>query len=189
MDLPINGTTRKALIQTSKIGWGVVLDRANGQFIQSFKTAYDNIITGWSASGRPSFNPAVIPAAKDVDSGKVFEVCPHFHGARNLQSPSFSPMTSLYYLGINNSCMDVTFITQKYELGQAYQGMKLERAKLGARLRLYRRVRGVRSRQRRKPPMGIPHRKRCRDDCVRPGDGRRRRVRRNSRPLLVRPRQ
>ena len=85
VDLPINGVTRKALIHTSKIGWGVVLDRVTGQFIQPFKTAYDNIITGWSASGRPVFNPNVIPTPEIVDSGKVFEVCPHFHGARNLQ--------------------------------------------------------------------------------------------------------
>lgn len=130
VDLPVNGTTRKALIHTSKVGWGVVLDRATGQFIRSFKTAYDNIIKEWSPTGRPVFNPAVIPAPADVDSGRVFEVCPHFHGARNLQSPSFSPITKLYYLGINNSCMDVVFATQKYELGQAYQGMNLLRAKL-----------------------------------------------------------
>jgi len=128
VDLPINGVMRKALVHTSKVGWGVVLDRVNGQFIQSFKTAYDNIITGWSATGRPSFNPNVVPAAKDVDSGKVFQVCPHFHGARNLNSPSFSPLTRLYYLGVNNSCMDVQFVTQKYELGQAYQGMNMLRA-------------------------------------------------------------
>jgi len=38
-------------------------------------------------------------------------------------------MTRLYYLGINNSCMDVTFVTQRYELGQAYQGMNLQSAK------------------------------------------------------------
>jgi alcohol dehydrogenase (cytochrome c) len=129
VDLPINGVTRKALIHTSKIGWGVVLDRATGQFIQSFKTAYDNIITGWSASGRPVFNPNVVPTPEVVDSEKVFEVCPHFHGARNLNAPSYSPLTRLYYVGINNSCMDVTFVTQRYELGKAYQGMNLIRAK------------------------------------------------------------
>ena len=129
VDLPINGVTRKALIHTSKIGWGVVLDRVTGQFIQPFKTAYDNIITGWSPSGRPVFNPNVVPTPEIVDSGKVFEVCPHFHGARNLNSPSYSPITRLYYLGINNSCMDVTFVTQRYELGQAYQGMNLISAK------------------------------------------------------------
>jgi len=130
VDLEIGGRTRKALVHTSKVGWGVVLDRTTGQFIQSFKTAYDNIITGFNATGRPIFNPAVVPAAKDVDSGREFEVCPHFHGARNLQSPSFSPMSKLYYLGINNSCMDVVFATQRYELGKAYQGMNLIRAKL-----------------------------------------------------------
>jgi alcohol dehydrogenase (cytochrome c) len=130
LDLVIDGVVRKALIHTSKIGWGVVLDRTSGKFIHSFKTAYDNIITGWSAAGRPVFNPNVIPAASDVDSGKVFEVCPHFHGARNLNAPSYSPITGLYYLGINNSCMDVVFVTQQYELGRAYQGMNLLRAKL-----------------------------------------------------------
>ena len=129
VDLPINGVTRKALIHTSKIGWGVVLDRATGEFIQPFKTAYDNIVTGWSASGRPVYNQAVVPTPEVVDSGKVFEVCPHFHGARNLNSPSYSPVTRLYYVGINNSCMDVVFATQKYELGQAYQGMNLMSAK------------------------------------------------------------
>jgi alcohol dehydrogenase (cytochrome c) len=129
VDMPINGVTRKVLIHTSKVGWGVVLDRTTGQFIQSFKTAYDNIIQEWTPAGRPIYNPAVVPSAKDVDSGKVFEVCPHFHGARNLNSPSYSPITRLYYIGINNSCMDVVFATQRYELGQAYQGMNLMAAK------------------------------------------------------------
>jgi alcohol dehydrogenase (cytochrome c) len=130
VDLQINGTTRKALIHTSKIGWGVVLDRATGQFIQPFKTAYDNIVTGWSPTGRPIYNPAVMPTPEVVDTGKVFEVCPHFHGARNLNSSSFNPAAQLYYVGINNSCMDVVFATQKYQLGQAYQGMNLQSAKM-----------------------------------------------------------
>jgi alcohol dehydrogenase (cytochrome c) len=130
VDLPIGGTTRKALIHTSKVGWGVVLDRATGQFLQSFKTAYDNIITSWTPAGRPVYNPAVVPAPSDVDSGKEFEICPHFHGSRNLNAPSYSPVTKLYYVGINNSCMDVVFASQKYELGQAYQGMNLVRAKM-----------------------------------------------------------
>ena len=130
VDLPINGVTRKALIHTSKIGWGVVLDRTNGQFIQAFKTGYDNLVTGSSATGRPAYNPALVPTPAMVDSGKVFEVCPHFHGVRNLNAPSYSPITRLYYVGINNACMDVTFNTQTYKLGEAYQGMNLVGAKL-----------------------------------------------------------
>ena len=130
VDLVVNGVTRKALIHTSKVGWGVVLDRVTGKFIHPFKTAYDNIITEWSATGRPVYNKNVVPTAADVDSGKVFEVCPHFHGSRNLNSPSYSPITKLYYIGINNSCMDVNFVTQRYELGKSYQGMNLVRAKM-----------------------------------------------------------
>ncbi len=123
VDLVINGVERKALIETSKIGWGVVLDRETGRFINAFRTGYDNIIEGWTDSGSPIYNPAQIPTLDDVDSDKVFEVCPHFHGTRNLNSPSFSPETGLYYTGINNSCMDVTFVSEEYVPGRIYRGM------------------------------------------------------------------
>jgi alcohol dehydrogenase (cytochrome c) len=111
VDLEIDGVMRQALIETSKIGWGIVLDRATGEFIQSFRTGYDNIITEWTDEGRPVFNPDVIPSLEDVDSGKVFQVCPHLHGTRNLNSPSYSPVTGLYYIGLNNTCMDATFVS------------------------------------------------------------------------------
>ncbi|MXY25716.1 MAG: PQQ-binding-like beta-propeller repeat protein [Acidobacteria bacterium] len=123
VDLVINGVEHKALIETSKIGWGIVLDRETGRFINAFRTGYDNIITGWTDTGSPIFNPEQIPTLDDVDSDRIFEVCPHFHGARNLNSPSFSPETGLYYTGINNSCMDVTFVSEEYQPGRIYRGM------------------------------------------------------------------
>jgi alcohol dehydrogenase (cytochrome c) len=123
VDLELGGRVYKALIETSKIGWGVVLDRETGRFLHAFRTGYDNLITGWTDSGSPIFNPALIPTMDDVDSDKVFEVCPHFHGTRNLNAPSYSPETGLYYLGINNSCMDVTFVSEDYQPGRIYRGM------------------------------------------------------------------
>jgi alcohol dehydrogenase (cytochrome c) len=111
VDLEIDGVIRKALIQTGKIGWGVVLDRATGEFLHAFRTAYDNTITGWTDAGRPIYDPETIPTVADVDSGRVFEICPHLHGARNLQAPSYSPETGLYYLGVNNSCMNAVVVT------------------------------------------------------------------------------
>ena len=123
VDLVIGGETRKALIQTSKIGWGVVLDRVTGEFIRAFRTGYDNLITGWSDAGRPSFNPDLIPTREDVDSGRVFEVCPQTTGVRNLNAPSYSPITGLYYLGINNACMDVIFVSEEYSPGIRYAGV------------------------------------------------------------------
>jgi alcohol dehydrogenase (cytochrome c) len=123
VDLEIGGRVYKALIETSKIGWGIVLDRETGRFLRAFRTGYDNIITGWTDSGSPIYNPALIPTMDDVDSGKVFEVCPHFHGTRNLNAASYSPETGLYYLGINNSCMDVTYISEEFQPGRIYRGI------------------------------------------------------------------
>jgi alcohol dehydrogenase (cytochrome c) len=117
VDLTIDGAPRKALITTGKIGWGVVLDRATGEFLHAFRTAYDNTITGWSEQGRPIFDPRSQPTPADVDSGKVFEICPHIHGARNLQAPSYSPETGFYYLGVNNSCMNAQVVTPVFGPG------------------------------------------------------------------------
>jgi alcohol dehydrogenase (cytochrome c) len=111
VDLEIGGQTRKAVITTGKIGWGVVLDRETGEFLHAFPTAYDNMVTGWTETGRPIYDPRRIPSPEDVDSGRVFEICPHIHGARNLQAPSFSPITGYYYLGVNNSCMNAQVVT------------------------------------------------------------------------------
>lgn len=114
VDLRIDGVDRKALIQTGKIGWGVVLDRETGEFLHAFRTAYDNMITGWTKAGRPIYDPSKIPAPADIDSGKVFTICPHIHGARNLQAPSFSPETGFYYLPVNNSCMNAAVVTPEF---------------------------------------------------------------------------
>ena len=123
VDLVIGGVPRKALIHTSKIGWGVVLERETGRFLNAFRTGYDNLIEGWTDSGSPIFNQALLPSLDDVDSDRVFEVCPHYHGARNLNSPSYNAATGLYYAGINNSCMDVTFVSQEYTPGRVYSGI------------------------------------------------------------------
>ena len=123
VDLVIGGVERKVLIETSKIGWGVVIERETGRFISAFRTGYDNIITGWTDTGSPIFNPAQIPTLEDVDSDKIFEVCPHLHGARNLNSASYSAETGLYYVGINNACMDVTFVSEEYRPGRVFRGM------------------------------------------------------------------
>ena len=75
-----------------------------------------------SRAGRSSIR-ARFRAPTDVDSGKVFEICPHIHGARNLQAPSFSPLTGYYYLGVNNSCMNAQVVTPVFRPGQGLTGV------------------------------------------------------------------
>jgi alcohol dehydrogenase (cytochrome c) len=88
-----------------------VAAQASGEFLHAYQTAYDNTILEWTDTGRPIYNPATVPQREDVDSGKVFQVCPHPHGVRNLNAPSFSRETGLYYLGVNNSCMNAMVVT------------------------------------------------------------------------------
>jgi alcohol dehydrogenase (cytochrome c) len=123
IDLEIDGVMRKAVVTTGKIGWGVVLDRATGEFLRAFRTGYDNVITGWTETGRPIYDPRSIPTPADVDSGKVFEICPHIHGVRNLQAPSYSPLTGFYYLGVNNSCMNAQVVTPVFRPGLGLTGV------------------------------------------------------------------
>ena len=123
VDVEINGEMRKALIQTSKIGWGVMLDRETGEFLHAFETAYDNLVTGFENDGRPILNPELVPTPADMDSGKVFEVCPFYHGGRDLNTASWDAATGTYYIGMNNSCMDVSFFSQDYDRGTFYTGM------------------------------------------------------------------
>jgi alcohol dehydrogenase (cytochrome c) len=118
VDVPVKGRMRKALIQTSKIGWGLVLDRETGEFLSSFPTAYETVIRGWTAQGKPIMDPALATTPDDVGSDKVFTVCPHLHGARNLNAASTSAQTGLYYVGINNSCMTTKVRKLGFEEGQ-----------------------------------------------------------------------
>ena len=187
VDIVIGGVPRKALIHTSKIGWGVVLERETGRFLNAFRTGYDNLIEGWTDSGSPIFNQALLPTLDDVDSDRVFEVCPHYHGARNLNSPSYNAATGLYYVGINNSCMDVTFVSQEVHAGAALQRHRRQR-KGCAGLRLRRRVRRVQPAHR-PARVGVPLAERGRHDRRGAGDRRRHRVRRRRRPALLRARR
>ena len=100
-----------------------MLDRATGEFLRAFRTGYDNVITGWTDAGRPIYDPRSIPTPADVDSGKVFEICPHIHGVRNLQAPSYSPLTGFYYLGVNNSCMNAQVVTPVFRPGLGLTGV------------------------------------------------------------------
>ena len=119
IDMVLEGELRKALVHTSKIGWGIILDRETGEFLSTFRTGYDNVVTGWTAAGRPIYNPEVVPTEQD----QTLTACPHLHGTRDLHSPSYSPLTGLYYIGINNSCQVLSYYHQEFTGVGRYQGM------------------------------------------------------------------
>lgn len=123
VDVEIDGRMRKALIQTSKIGWGVMLDRETGEFLHAFETAYDNLVTGFTDVGRPILNPELVPSRADMDSDKVFEVCPYYYGGRNLNAASWDASRGTYFIGMNNTCMVASFFSQDFDRGALYSGI------------------------------------------------------------------
>ncbi len=122
VDFPYKGKLRKAIVQTSKIGWGVVLDRETGEFLHAFKVAYESVITGWTPQGEPIVDPASIPRVEDIDSAKTFLICPEIGGARNLNAGSFSKLTGLYYEGINTACMTGKTVSVTLGQGRNFSG-------------------------------------------------------------------
>jgi alcohol dehydrogenase (cytochrome c) len=89
VDAKIDGTDRKLLLQASRNGYYVVLDRTTGENLVTTPFAAVNWSLGVDAKGQPIPNPAKEPAR----DGRL--VAPDEGGATNYRSPSFDPKTGL----------------------------------------------------------------------------------------------
>jgi alcohol dehydrogenase (cytochrome c) len=91
-DGEINGQPRKLIAQAARNGHFFLLDRTNGRAIISTEYVRTNWSLGYDAKGQPIPNPKKMP---QVDGTLV---SPNQGGAANWQSPSFSPLTGLFYV-------------------------------------------------------------------------------------------
>ncbi len=92
-DLPIDGKTRKVLMQAPKNGYFYVIDRETGKLISAKGFVPQNWTTGVDpATGRP----IEAPGARFVKEGAL--ITPSALGAHNWQPMAFSPKTGLVYL-------------------------------------------------------------------------------------------
>jgi quinohemoprotein ethanol dehydrogenase len=99
-DLSINGSTRKVILHAPKNGFFYVLDRATGELISANPYTFVNWATGIDLkSGRPIENPA----ARYVSAAKLMPVVPGPVGAHSWQPMSFSPLTGLVYIPIQDA--------------------------------------------------------------------------------------
>lgn len=98
-DLTIDGQRRKALMQAPKNGFFYVLDRANGELISAKAFTYVNWATGIDMkTGRP------IEAATARYTGtNPPPVVPGPLGAHSWQPMSYSPVTRLAYIPVNDA--------------------------------------------------------------------------------------
>jgi quinohemoprotein ethanol dehydrogenase len=99
-DLNIDGSARKVILHAPKNGFFYVLDRATGAVISAKPFTFVNWATGVDLkTGRPIENPA----ARYVSANKLMPVVPGPVGAHSWQPMSFSPLTGLVYIPIQDS--------------------------------------------------------------------------------------
>jgi PQQ-dependent dehydrogenase (methanol/ethanol family) len=119
VDLPIGGTTRKALVHFDRNGFAYTMDRATGEVLLAKPYVPMNWSTGVDLkTGRPVLDTAKIP----YRGRKVTNICPSLEGGKNQQPASFSPATGLFYVPTNNLCMDFEARDVAYIPGTPYIG-------------------------------------------------------------------
>ncbi|WP_346286761.1 PQQ-dependent dehydrogenase, methanol/ethanol family [Zoogloea sp.] len=98
-DLPIDGKTRKVLMQAPKNGFFYVLDRQTGELLSAEKYAPATWATHVDMkTGRPVVDEK---AANYLEGPKV--VSPAFIGAHNWHPMSFNPQTGLVYIPVQET--------------------------------------------------------------------------------------
>jgi len=90
VDGSFKGKPQKMLMQASRNGYFVVLDRTNGKSLLTVPYSAVNWSLGLDKDGRPIPNPEKEPAP----DGRL--IAPDEGGATNFRSPSFDPKTGLF---------------------------------------------------------------------------------------------
>jgi alcohol dehydrogenase (cytochrome c) len=91
-DEPIEGKPRKLLAFANRNGFYYVLDRVTGKFVAGVPFVKQTWAKGLDENGRPIMLPNTEPTPK----GQL--VYPDGHGGTNWNSPSYSPLTKLFYV-------------------------------------------------------------------------------------------
>ena len=119
VDLPVGGTTRKALVHFDRNGFGYTIDRATGEVLVAQPFVQMNWSTGVDmATGRPR----VVPEKMTAEGKLVKDICPSLEGGKNQQPAAFSPRTGLFYVPTINLCMDFEVRPVTYIPGTPYIG-------------------------------------------------------------------
>ena len=119
VDLPLGGTTRKALVHFDRNGFGYTIDRVTGEVLVAQPFVQMNWSTGVDLkTGRPN----VVPEKMTAEGKNVKDICPSLEGGKNQQPAAFSPRTGLFYVPTNNLCMDFEVRPVSYIPGTPYIG-------------------------------------------------------------------
>jgi PQQ-dependent dehydrogenase (methanol/ethanol family) len=111
------GQQRKLLMHADRNGHFYVLDRTTGAFLSGTPFIHQTWNKGFDEKGRPM----PIPGSNSSPEGS-FLVYPTAGGATNFQSPSYSPITGLFYLEYSEAGAQYVSAPQVPEKGREYLG-------------------------------------------------------------------
>jgi alcohol dehydrogenase (cytochrome c) len=121
-DIPVEGRTRKVVMQLNRNGFLYVLDRATGGLIAA--NAYEKV--NWASHVDPETGrPAETEVAQRLRAGEQVEHWPSTRGAKNWPHAAYNPETGLLYANTQHEGRLYRHLpTGDFKAGQRYQFME-----------------------------------------------------------------
>ena len=118
VNAPWEGQMRKLMLHADRNGFYYVFDRTDGKLLLAKQ--FLRHVT-WASSIGPDGRPMKLPNQEPTAAGT--HVCPSQDGATNWYSPSFNPLTGMYYFQTNERCSIYVKRDQpEWVVGQTYLG-------------------------------------------------------------------
>jgi alcohol dehydrogenase (cytochrome c) len=116
VDAVVRGKTRKVLATANRNGFYYLLDRATGEFLHGVPFAKQTWAKGLDDRGRP----IVIPGTEPSEAGTVD--WPSLQGSTNWFSPSYSPLTRMFYVAVREMGAYYYKTEARFEPGRWFGG-------------------------------------------------------------------
>jgi lanthanide-dependent methanol dehydrogenase len=125
VDLPVNGQTHPVMVQFNRNGFAYTIDRVTGQVLVAKPFGHEN----WASGIDPNTAmPIIVPEKHTVPPGRwVRDICPADVGVKDFEPAAFSPRTGLFYVPVQNICMDYKGRETGYIAGTPYWGAQMSR--------------------------------------------------------------
>ena len=92
-----------------KTGLVYTLDRETGEFLWARPTVLQTVISSIDgATGEVMVNPESL----FIKTGDQRFICPNTNGGKNWEASSYSPLTNMMYVPLQNTCMDSTAVAE-----------------------------------------------------------------------------
>ncbi|MCA1586140.1 MAG: PQQ-dependent dehydrogenase, methanol/ethanol family [Acidobacteria bacterium] len=121
-DLMVEGQPRKVVMVANRNGFLYVLDRTNGRFLRASAFGHQT----WAKEIGDDGRPVELPNERPTPEGTL--TCPDLFGLTNFMSPSFDPLTGLFYVTVRETC-------QTYVSARPPEGYKAGDRTMGGTLR------------------------------------------------------